>query len=545
MAGRPGLRDGRHLRLEANGGRSYSVGVWVKDVTSINPNGYDQLVILPYTVTVPAPTVSNAVSSTDGSKVTVTFSKAMAAPPSGSAGFSVTVNGATSDAVTANALESTTTKLDLTLATPLQYGQTVTLSYTPGSVQSTDGGVLAAFSQAVTNNVVFITSLTASPASPQAVNTQITWTCVATGGTSLRYEFWTELGSNGWQVAQVYGTGDTFAWKPTVAGSYSVGVWVKDVNSTNPNGYDQLVILPYTVTSVAPVAISSFTPNKTSPQAVNTQITWTCVATGGTSLRYEFWTELGLNGWQVAQVYGTGDTFAWKPTVAGSYSVGVWVKDVNSTNPNGYDQLVILPYTVTSVAPVAISSFTPNKTSPQAVNTQITWTCLASGGTSLRYEFWTELGLNGWQVAQVYGTGDTFAWKPTVAGSYSVGVWVKDVNSTNPNGYDQLVILPYTVTSVAPVAISSFTPNKTSPQAVNTQITWTCVASGGTSLRYEFWTELGLNGWQVAQVYGTGDTFAWKPTVAGSYSVGVWVKDVNSTNPNGYDQLVILPYTIQ
>ena len=330
-----------------------------------------------------------------------------------------------------------------------------------------------------------------------------------------------------------------------MAGSYSVGVWVKDVNSTNPNGYDQLVILPYTVTGAAPVSITSLTASPASPQAVNTQITWTCVATGGTSLRYEFWTELGLNGWQVAQAYGALNTFAWKPTVAGSYSVGVWVKDVNSTNPNGYDQLAILPYTVTGAAPVSITSLTASPASPQAVNTSITWTCVATGGTSLRYEFWTELGSNGWQVAQVYGTGDTFAWKPTVAGSYSVGVWVKDVNSTNPNGYDQLVILPYTVTSVAPVAITSFTPNKTSPQAVNTQITWTRVATGGTSLRYEFWTELGSNGWQVAQAYGALNTFAWKPTVAGSYSVGVWVKDVNSTNPNGYDQLVILPYTIQ
>ncbi len=61
------------------------------------------------------------------------------------------------------------------------------------------------------------------------------------------------------------------------------------------------------------MAITSFTPSVTSPQTLGTPITWTCVATGGTSLEYEFLTELGSGGLQVAQGYGTSNTFAWTP----------------------------------------------------------------------------------------------------------------------------------------------------------------------------------------------------------------------------------------
>ncbi len=97
------------------------------------------------------PTVTAAATNTTGNTVTVIFSKTMATPPAAPAGFTVSAGGS----VTAVALNSDHTKYDLTLASSVAYGQTVTLSYAAGSgVQSSDGGVLVAFSgQTVTNNV--------------------------------------------------------------------------------------------------------------------------------------------------------------------------------------------------------------------------------------------------------------------------------------------------------------------------------------------------------------------------------------------------------
>ena len=383
---------------------------------------------------------------------------------------------------------------------------------------------------------VAIQSLTPNKSSPQAAGTQITWTCNATGGTSLEYQFFTYTAANGWVLAQTYSTSNTFAWTPTVAGSYTICVYVKDIASTN--AYDQLTTAAFTVTSPAPVAIQSLTPNKSSPQAAGTQITWTCNATGGTSLEYQFFTYTAANGWVLAQTYSTSNTFAWTPTVAGSYTICVYVKDIASTN--AYDQLTTAAFTVTSPAPVAIQSLTPNKSSPQAAGTQITWTCNATGGTSLEYQFFTYTAANGWVLAQTYSTSNTFAWTPTVAGSYTICVYVKDIASTN--AYDQLTTAAFTVTSPAPVAIQSLTPNKSSPQAAGTQITWTCNATGGTSLEYQFFTYTAANGWVLAQTYSTSNTFAWTPTVAGSYTICVYVKDIASTN--AYDQLTTAAFTI-
>ena len=102
---------------------------------------------------VSAPTVSSVATNAAGTIVTATFNKAMAALPLAPAGFTVTVDG-TADLVTAVALNTDPTKIDLTLTTPLTNGQTATLDYTAGIVTAADTGALASFTaQAVTNNV--------------------------------------------------------------------------------------------------------------------------------------------------------------------------------------------------------------------------------------------------------------------------------------------------------------------------------------------------------------------------------------------------------
>ena len=113
------------------------------------------------------PTFVSAATSADGTKVTVTFSKAMAALPVAPAGFAVTVKG-TDDSITAVALDADPSKIDLTLATPItSYSDAVQVSYTAGTVQAADGGKLASFTaQGVTNNVP-------APA-PQFYNAEVT-----------------------------------------------------------------------------------------------------------------------------------------------------------------------------------------------------------------------------------------------------------------------------------------------------------------------------------------------------------------------------------
>ncbi len=113
---------------------------------------------------VEAPILQGATTSTDGGTVTLTFSKTMSDPSAEAANFIVNANGRYWDTfylspygVSSATLNTDPTKIDLTLTTPVQRGDIVTLDYTPGNVMAADGATLAAISSwTVTNTIPVI-----------------------------------------------------------------------------------------------------------------------------------------------------------------------------------------------------------------------------------------------------------------------------------------------------------------------------------------------------------------------------------------------------
>jgi 6,7-dimethyl-8-ribityllumazine synthase len=337
-------------------------------------------------------------------------------------------------------------------------------------------------------------------------------------------------------MVQGYSASNTLNWTPTATGNYNVCVWVKDAASTN--NYDAFIDSAVYTISVGqqPVTAISIVPSKTSPQPAGTPITWTCNASGGTSLLYKFYAYNELIGWQVLQDYSPNNIVNWTPTFAGDYTICAQVKDATSTN--NYDAFIdSAVYTISKgQQPVTAISIVPSNASPQPMGTPITWTCNASGGTSLLYQFYAYNETTGWQMVQAYSPSNTVNWTPTAAGNYNVCVWVKDAASTN--NYDAFIDSAVYTISVGqqPVTAISIVPSKSSPQPANTSITWTCNASGGTSLLYQFFTYNASVGWQVAQGYSSSNTLNWTPTVPGDYYVCAWVKDAASTN--NYDAVI-------
>lgn len=103
-------------------------------------------------VVIEPPEFVSATTNESGTIITVAFSKEMADPTGKHAQF--TVNDGAANAVTAVALNADATKIDLTLTNAIENGDTVTMAYTKGDVESADGGVLDTFSaQSVTNGV--------------------------------------------------------------------------------------------------------------------------------------------------------------------------------------------------------------------------------------------------------------------------------------------------------------------------------------------------------------------------------------------------------
>lgn len=98
------------------------------------------------------PLLQTSATSVDGSKVILTFNKVMSNPTGKHEQFSV-VSGS-GNTVTSAVLGTDTKTIELILTAPIAHGQTVTMSYMPGSVTAADGGILAAITEYEVTNCV-------------------------------------------------------------------------------------------------------------------------------------------------------------------------------------------------------------------------------------------------------------------------------------------------------------------------------------------------------------------------------------------------------
>lgn len=106
------------------------------------------------------PTLTSAITNSDGTVITLTFNKAMANPIGKQAQFTLNVAGV-DRVISSITLNATTTKIDLTISTPITGDQVVKLAYTRGNIIAVDKSVLANFSNyTVVNNTPHLPTLT-------------------------------------------------------------------------------------------------------------------------------------------------------------------------------------------------------------------------------------------------------------------------------------------------------------------------------------------------------------------------------------------------
>src|SRR6185436_5854899 len=134
-----------------------------------------------------------------------------------------------------------------------------------------------------------------------------------------------------WTMVRDWNASATYSWTPTAAGSYIIGVWARDANTTADTNAVNLAI-NYVITSgAAPLSLTGLTPSVASPRTTGTTVTFSAGATGATApYQYKFLVNDGAST-VVAQNWSTASSFAWTPSVAGSYQVSVWVRDANTT----------------------------------------------------------------------------------------------------------------------------------------------------------------------------------------------------------------------
>lgn len=170
----------------------------------------------------------------------------------------------------------------------------------------------------------------ASPASPQIVGTQITFTATGTGGTgSYEYEF--QVYDGAWTTIQAYSGANAFTWDTTgkMYKSYTVKVLIRNAGSTAVS--QGSAAMSYTLIS-PPKPTVALTVSPVSPQRVGTQITLTATGNGGTG-SYEYAFEMMEAGvWTRKQEYSTDNSWIWDTAgkAPNTYSIRAVIRNAGS-----------------------------------------------------------------------------------------------------------------------------------------------------------------------------------------------------------------------
>jgi len=282
-------------------------------------------------------------------------------------------------------------------------------------------------------------SVAATPPSPQMAATQVVFTALATGCPHPLYEFWARwVGHADWQLLRSYSTSTTYSWNSTGAASgiEYVGVWVKD--SSSPVQADFYTSIPYWV-AASSCASTSISGSPAPPQVSGTHITFPAVASGCSHANplYQFvMRPASRSSWQIVQPYTTNAAYSWNSLGAASGTVyfGVWAKDSGSAA--AYDAVASTAFAVNPASCGSASiSATPTSVAGGS-GTQVTITAAASGchDANPLYQFWIRPAASSmWQLAQAYGTSNTYHWNTAGAlpGTVYLGVHVRDANSTS------------------------------------------------------------------------------------------------------------------
>ena len=356
------------------------------------------------------------------------------------------------------------------------------------------------------STALLISSFSSDLKSPQEKGKTIKLTAKAQGGSGkIQYSFVIKL--NGYyKEIKAYSEINTVSWTPQYVGTYTIYAVAKD-----STGSLKISSMDYKIKEVSAPVITSFTADKVSPQASGTKINLTAKATGTGTLKYKFLIKDSKNNWFIIRDFGTTNTTVWTAGATGDKTLYVDVKD-----SLGKVTRKEMSYKV--IAPLKITSFTADKTSPQASGTKINLTAKATGTGTLKYKFLIKDSKNNWFAIRDFGTTNTTVWTAGSTGDKTLYVDVKD--STG-----KVVRKEMSYKVISSLKITSFTTDKASPQTVGTNVKLKANATGTGTLQYKFLIKDSAGKWYVIRNYSTSNEVIWTPGSEGSKTLYVDVKD--------------------
>ncbi len=335
-----------------------------------------------------------------------------------------------------------------------------------------------------------------------------------------------------------YSSESSQKFQPASDGTYTVRISVKDSKG-------EFAQKDITVAVAAPaLSLSNKSSVSDAIVSVNTEVTMTGNAAGGTE-PYKFayyYKKSTESSWSKAYVTDSGSAYTnktsvvFKPTSAGTYNIRINVKDNNGTGT-----VVIKEFTLIvkgDSAPLAnnsaISATTVN------VNDTVTMTGKATGGTEpYKFAYYYKKSTDSsWTKAYITPSGSAYtkttsvSFTPASSGTYDVRINAKDNNGTGT-----VVTKEFTVKVKSSAALKNSSSISASSVSVNTEVTMTGAASGGSEpYKFAYYYKKSTDSsWTKAYITPSGSSYtkktsiSFKPASAGTYNVRINVKDDNGT----------------
>ena len=367
-------------------------------------------------------------------------------------------------------------------------------------------------------------SLTPSPASPQPVNTSVTFTATLGGATftpiaptgtvSFSAAGSSITGCLTQSVTQVGANYQATCTTSALAAGINISIIAAYSGDSNFNTAIS-ASLPYTITSLLPTI--SLIPAPASPSALNTNVTFTASLAGValTPIVPTGTITFALNGTTIVACTGTVNVAGVRACAIQNMPIGSnTITATYSGDPNfAVAAPGSAPYTITKATPTV--SLTPSPASPSALNNNVTFTAtltaqvgssfaptapagtvaFSAGGTTITGCGTQPLAASGANyVATCTTTGLAAGSNIPIVAAYSGDSNFNTATSAS---------LPYTITSAS--ATIGMTPAPASPSALNTNVTFTASLAGValTPVVPTGTMTFALNGTTVAACTGT------------------------------------------
>jgi hypothetical protein len=385
------------------------------------------------------------------------------------------------------------------------------------------------------------TTLGTDVSAPKFIGATVTLIASSAGCTNASplYQFRLRTSAGVWSTLQDFSPSASAPWNTTgyAPGTYLIAVYVKDAASTK--AYDTYAFNTFTLQFPNCTWTNVDAGSPSSPQVSGTTVNFTAsVSPVCPNPLFQWWVRNAAGVWSIVPGHDFAhsvNTFSWNTTglPSGTYQVGVWAKQTGSTK--SYDAYSFITYTlappIAGITRCKAVNVIPDLTSPQAVGTTVTFTANpVLGCIAPQFKWWVRNAAGVWAVVKDYPLGtNTYAWTTgsLPAGSYQVGVWVRQTGSSA--SYEAYSFVTYTLTlapAAQPCTAAALSPSVPSPQTPGTTVTFTASSTGCAATSYKWLVAAPGGAFVQAQPYGAPATFIWNTTglAPGIYQVAVYAR---------------------